>query len=461
MKEYSITYRLERNSFGIESGVKLPISKSMALRAMTLNAAARLMGVKEADIPELPDAEDVEGLKRALNSLFAETSAKETFQCENHTGESSSGKTPSGEINIGDGGAPIRFFTALAASTPGKVITVNASESLKRRPMQILIDTLRLAGADIRCTEREGFPPLTISGESLSPGKLEIDPGVSSQYISAIMMASLLWQSDLELQLKGDSPVSAPYIAMTAGIMRDFGCAVSIDSDGIRVTHGQILPPESYPIEGDWSAASYFYEIALLNPGHPVHIENLASHAASLQGDRRCAEIFAALGVETRYNNDGSADLTCHSADLKLFMDQKGFMELDMNDTPDLVPALAPAFCMARVRFRLTSVGHLRHKESDRLEALKRELLKLGYVIKIGDSTMEWTGEMAADEIASGKDYIRIATYHDHRMAMAFAPAALRYPAVIIENPEVTGKSFPGYWRSLRNLGFEIGKTLE
>lgn len=266
---------------------------------------------------------------------------------------------------------------------------------------------------------------------------------------------------------------------MTAEIMKSFGAEVSMENCEIKVS-GTLLPPEIYPIEADWSAASYFYEMALMNPGHKLPIANLAPARDSLQGDSRCAAIFAAVGVETNYNDDGSAYLLGRPEDLRLVKEQKGFVEFDLNDTPDLAPALAVGLCLAGIGFRLNSVGHLRHKETDRLAALQTELAKLGYNIEVGENEMIWhsadfhapatpSAKSGATDASEQSGALKISakggaataapcieTYHDHRMAMAFAPAALRLPAIIIENPDVVGKSFPTYWKALRLLNFHL-----
>lgn len=429
MKEIKVKYNPEKRQ---KSFVMLPLSKSIALRAMTLNAVARYMGVSEARISCLPDSEDVEGMRRAIETLFSSDSPKEVY--------------------IGDGGAPIRFFTALAASIPGKSITVTASESLMRRPMEILINTLCLAGGDIECLDKAGYPPLHINGRKLSPPSLKIDAGVSSQYISALMMAAPAWDCDLHLHLEGITTVSRSYINMTAEIMRTFGCEVDITDDDITVKHGVILPPEIYTIEGDWSAASYFYETAILHPSKELSIGNLAPFTDNMQGDSVCAAIFSMLATETRYNMDGSAAIICNPMELASFIARGKTLILNMNNTPDIVPALVPALCLAGIKFSFSGIGHLRHKETDRIAALQTEMRKLGYIIEVNEGNMSWMGETATPETE-----IRIKTYNDHRMAMGFAPAAIRFSEIIIENPDVVAKSFPTYWKELKKIGFSIG----
>lgn len=384
--------------------ITLPLSKSIALRVMALNSVAEALGMAPAVIPQLPDAEDVEGMRRALDALrVSRLNARHV------------------DINIGEGGAPIRFFTALAASIAGADVTVSGSGRLNRRPIRQLVEVLRQAGADIEYAAQEGFPPLHIRGRNLAPGVLTIDPGVSSQFISALMLVSPLWGDGLRLRLDGGKGVSTSYLKMTASVLKRFGIVSSLTSEEIAVPKQPMRAPALFAIESDWSAASYFYELNRLRPENPVGFVNLTPGEQSLQGDSVVEALFA------------SPD-----------------MEIDLNDTPDLAPALCVGFCLTERRFTFINVGHLRHKECDRLDALATEMRKLGYLIEVGEDTLAWQGARCGAEPVP-----RIATYKDHRMAMAFAPAVLRYPDIVIENPAVVGKSFPKYWDEMAKAGIK------
>lgn len=423
-----------RHKQGPMRPAELPLSKSIALRVLTLNAVSKRLGHGKADIRRLPDAGDVAGMLRALR-LYDEA-----------------GLTSRHIVNIGEGGAPFRFFTALAASTPGLDMTVAAGRPLMRRPHAILLEALRAAGADVRGLRSPDRPPLHIRGRRLSPAVVEMDPGVSSQYVSALMMAAPLWEYGLTMPFHSEGAVSLPYLEMTARIMERFGAGCRIAGGTIRVEPGKCAAPERYDIETDWSAASYFYELALLTPGAEVPLASLTPPGESLQGDAACAGIFARLGVATNMAPDGSAILRCDPERLNAVTASGETYGLDLGGTPDLAPALAVAFCLAGVRFRFSGVAHLRHKETDRMAALCAELAKLGYVLEPGAETLEWSGCRTAPQ----RD-LTIATYSDHRMAMAFAPAAVRFPdGISIESPEVVGKSYPRYWENLEGLGFEL-----
>lgn len=435
MKILSLTYDPRRTQWA----ASLPFSKSVALRAMTLNGVAEASGRQGAEICNLPDAEDVEGMARAMNLYFKQLrTIKGGGRLDDYE-----------KVDIGQGGAPLRFFMALAASTPGVRIVLDCEESLKRRPHAILLQKLREAGADIVGEGETGdFPPYRIVGKRLANRNLTIDAGVSSQYISALMMAAPLWEGGLTLTLTGGRIVSLPYIRTTASLLEVYGIGVTIEGNTIQVaTQGERRPeaPRTFAVPTDWSAASYLYELAAISNNY-IRIESLTAPGSALQGDARIADIFNGLGVETEYNETGGGMLFTRP-DRKL----REFIELDLNDTPDLAPALTVGLCLTGVKFRLTNVGHLRHKETDRMAALTTELRKLGYILESGEETLSWNGGRCTAEARP-----TISTYKDHRMAMAFAPAAYRYPGLKIENPDVVGKSFPMYWEMLKELGFDI-----
>ncbi len=425
---------------------ELPLSKSVALRALTLNAVSELVSGRSAFIPEQSDAGDVKGMERALSFL--------RFQLMNEANGGETENRPH-SVNIGEGGAPFRFFTALAASAPGADVTLTVRKPLLRRPHALLIEALKNAGADIRCLRGENRPPLRIIGRKLDPKELMLNAGVSSQYISALMMSAPLWRNGLHLKFGSGHVVSLPYLRMTAEIMRRFGCDVTLKADEVIVSPDLCSAPERFEIPTDWSAASYFYELALLTPGNAVMIRRLTPAEDSMQGDSACAEIFGCLGVETDIHEDGSATLEA-AGDVvgKLRSDGETF-EIDLSGTPDLAPALAVGLCLSGIKFRFDNAGHLKHKETDRMKALAVELRKLGFVLWTSEDSMGWNGELC--EMVSPMPEIE--TYSDHRMAMAFAPAVVRFPGLKIKNPEVVGKSFPRFWENLVALGLSPVKT--
>lgn len=436
----------------------LPSSKSMAARAIII---AALAGVSPEKIGNLPDCTDTRELSSAVNSLLGAVPSP-ALRIESER----AGETPLPvrlDLNLGLGGTSLRFFTALAASIPGLSILEDCAAPLKKRPLAPLCNALSDAGADIEFLGEAGYPPMMIRGEVLKGGSLKIDGAISSQFISAIIMTAPYWRLPLRLTLTGDHPVSLPYIEMTAEMMRRAGASVTLSEREIDVSTDKYsaetitAPIPSRPgstilsPEADWSAASYFYELALLLPDREIKLARLTPPRESLQGDSGCAAIFNLFGVDTIYHPDGSATLRCDKStrDSMAKISATTPVELDMSETPDLVPAIAVALCMAGIRFEITGVAHLRHKESDRLEALSAELAKIGFAVTAGVDTLCWNG----DHSPADNDAL-IETYGDHRIAMAFGIAAANLPALKISNPKVTEKSFPGFFSLLEKAGF-------
>lgn len=393
----------------IETSVSLPLSKSISARAL-------IMAAQGASAPEAV-------------AQCADTAALETALADRNATE----------INVGAAGTAMRFLTAYYAAMPGRTVTLDGSERMRRRPIGPLVDTLRKLGAKIEYAGEEGFPPLRIEGRQLSGGVIEIDSTVSSQFVSAVMMVAPGMSDRLELKLTGDT-VSMPYIKMTAAMMADRGIAAEIERDTVTIMPGSYGKTQT-AIEPDWSAAAFWYEIAAISAGW-VTLEGMKP--GSIQGDSSLADIYPRLGVLTEWTDDG--------AELSATPDLYSRIDLDISDTPDLVQAVAVTACAIGVPFRLAGVRNLRLKETDRLDALCRELLKLGCVAEIeGDNVLSWEGRrMPVSKLPV------IDTYDDHRMAMAFAPLSLFVPGIVIRNAEVVEKSYPGYWDDLRAAGFTI-----
>lgn len=396
----NITYTNEHcGALGV---IDLPGSKSMAARALIID----YIRGGDGDMQNMPDCDDTRELTAALKQLR---------EAENMN------------FNLGTGGTSMRFFTALAASIAGLDAYVDCSDALRRRPLVLLTEALKRAGADIEYLEREGYAPLRIRGRKLPGGDLTIDGTVSSQYISALLMASLLWESPMNLKVEGE--ISRPYVVMTEKMIEREGRVV---------------------IESDWSAASYIYEAALLMPGCEIEVRSLTPSEDSVQGDSACAHLYAQLGVETRWNEDGSATLCCNPAKLAQLIDSGVVVEFDLGDVPDLTPSLAVGMALAGIHFRFTNVAHLRHKECDRMSALQNELGKLGYVVEADGESMQWNGEMQKEMPAEP-----IESYDDHRIAMSFALVALKRGAVAIHNADCVSKSFPAYFKEMAKIGIE------
>lgn len=385
--------------------IRLPESKSIAARLLT---ASLLSGCNPERINNLPECDDTDKLLSAVKAI----------------GEG--GKV---SIDIGEGGTTFRFLLSAVASIPGSDVEMKLSRGLASRPVMPLVEALRSMGAEIEGAGEE----YQIKGRPLQGGEIEIDGSVSSQFISSLMLAAPYWEKGATIRIVG-SAVSASYLRMTAAIMSALGAKVEF-SDGmrhIRIERGGYHFPDSLSVEKDWSGASYFFEEEYLRgfeTGDSPDFDKLekdlglTSPEVSLQGDSRCGDLFRRL-YETSIGETFSAD---------------------MNDTPDLVPALLIAGVVSGKRMELNGIGHLRFKESDRLSALQRELGKLGYTIEIETGgTLRYDGKRLINKDCDA-ERVSISTYGDHRIAMAFAPLAKR-GEVVIEHPEVVDKSFPGFW---------------
>ncbi len=409
--------------------INIPGSKSIAARALV----CRLLGGHDTVLTNLPDCGDTRGMLRLTEAVRQALASGEAAR-----------------IDIGEGGTTLRFGMAACTSIPGLDITLVGSPRLMERPHATLIDALRAMGADI--TPLPDEHAVRIRGRLLSGGELELDGSVSSQFISALMLAAPTWAADTVLRLKG-AVVSRPYIEMTAGVMRAFGADACVEESRVKGQESRVSVKATgyaqcarYDVEGDWSGASYFFEIRLIAQALGIQLPefdmpSLKSPAESLQGDSRVAAIFKGQGSRVKGQE---SRVKGQEPRVK---GQESRVNLNLNDAPDLVPAVAVGLCVAGTPFKIEGVAHLRHKETDRMAAIATELRRLGFVLTTGDDTMEWDGSRCAPE-----EHPLIRTYLDHRMAMAFAPARLAFPALQIEDPTVVEKSFPDYWNELSKL---------
>lgn len=356
--------------------------------------------------------------------------------------------TTGGHVNIGAAGTAMRFLTAYFACKAGAEITLDGSERMRQRPIAPLVDALRSLGADIEYAGAEGFPPLRIKGRMLDGGDVELDASVSSQYVSALLMVGPTMQHGLRLHLRGEI-VSMPYIRMTLSLMEAAGvkCDFNEDSGTISVPYGKYHPgmPE---VEADWSAASYWFEVAAVST-EPVTLRGLRQK--SLQGDAAVRRLFEVTGLESHFEKNGDLEL-------QLTPDAGARLVVDLTHNPDLAQTMAVTCCLLSLPFRLTGLQSLRIKETDRLAALQMELSKLGFITDVPEEgVFTWLGA----RFDPGEEVEPIATYNDHRMAMAFAPASLFYPGLRINDAEVVSKSYPQYWKHLREVGFILEEVTD
>ena len=347
-------------------------------------------------------------------------------------------------INIGAAGTAMRFLTAYLSSQKGNY-TITGTERMKNRPIKILVDALRSTGARIKYAEKDGFPPLYIEGQTLKGGDVYLDGGVSSQYISALLMIAPLMTNGLRLHLSSEI-ISEPYINLTIKLMRRFGVIVFKEDQTYTVPPQQYSFVDNFTVESDWSAASYWYEIIALCKNDNATISLQGLWQDSLQGDASIANLFDKLGVETTFTSSGV------TLSKKPAVSDIPFV-FDFVSMPDMAQTFAVTCAMLNIPFRFAGLQSLKIKETDRLGALKIELRKLGYLLEVrNENSLEWNGERCEAETLPV-----IETYEDHRMAMAFAPISLcRENGISIANPEVVSKSYPSFWDDIKKADFLI-----
>lgn len=352
-------------------------------------------------------------------------------------------KTTNSEIDIHHAGTAMRFLTAYFAIQEGREVILTGSSRMKERPIQILVNALRQLGADIAYEEKEGFPPLRIRGRKLTNSTVSIQSNVSSQYISALLLIAPKLENGLHLTLEGEL-TSVPYIQMTLNLLHQVGIKSEFNQNKIIVfPTTQLSNNSTITIESDWSSASYFYAIiALSKVDTQIALSSFKEN--SLQGDCALIEIYKNFGVETTFNENNIT--------LRKINHQPTTFNQQLNNTPDLAQTIVVTCFGLGIACHLTGLHTLKIKETDRLVALQNELSKLGAVVS---STKDSITIEASTKINSN---IKIKTYNDHRMAMAFAPLALRVP-IFIEDAEVVSKSYPDFWNDLKSIGFQIKST--
>ena len=346
-------------------------------------------------------------------------------------------------IDIHHAGTAMRFLTAYFAGREGRVTQLTGSGRMKERPVKILVEALRQLGADITYLENEGCPPLQIKGKKLVGNSLRIPANVSSQYISALMLMAPSLPEGLTIHLEG-TITSIPYIRMTLGLLQRVGIKGTFEGQEIKIYPESHLAAQTVTVESDWSSASYFYSItALADPGTKISLRSF--RADSLQGDSVLPKIFKHLGVETEF--DGDRITLTHTGDPDISL-----LEWDLIEAPDLAQTIVVCCFGLGIGCNLTGLHTLKIKETDRLVALENELSKLGADITITDHSLHLRESRRIVPMQS------IQTYNDHRMAMAFAPLALK-TKLIIEDAGVVSKSYPDFWKDLAKLDFHASEA--
>ena len=343
-------------------------------------------------------------------------------------------------INIHHAGTAMRFLTAYFATQEGRTVLLTGSSRMKERPISILVEALRQLGAKIEYLENEGFPPLKITGQKITASKVALQANVSSQYISALLLIASKLENGIEITLEGPL-TSIPYINMTLALLQEIGIETAFEGNTIRVKPSTNHQPITLTVESDWSSASYFYSIvALSEVGTTIRLSSYKKN--SLQGDSALVTLYENFGVTTTF--DGNT--ICLT---KTYNVQPTPYTLQLNNTPDIAQTIAVTCLGLGLGCHLSGLHTLKIKETDRLEALQMELTKLGAEVTVTEDTLTLK---ATTSIPSN---VKIGTYTDHRMAMAFAPLALKVP-IVIKDAEVVSKSYPNFWSDLKAVGFQI-----
>ena len=344
-------------------------------------------------------------------------------------------------VDIHHAGTAMRFLTAYFAVNEGREVVLTGSPRMKERPIKVLVEALPQLGAQISYENEEGYPPIRIKGQKITNNKVSIPANVSSQYISALLLIAPKLQNGIELTLVGEI-TSIPYIKMTLALLNDLNIQTSFEGNVIKVYPKPAVESKVMTVESDWSSASYFFSLAALANEATISLSSYKE--TSLQGDSALVEIYSKMGVETHFEENK----------IKL-VKQPNFafetLNLDLNNTPDIAQTIVVTCLGLGIGCHLTGLHTLKIKETDRLEALRIELTKLGANVSVTNDSLTLEPSIKINS------NVKIATYNDHRMAMAFAPLALKVP-IIIENAEVVSKSYPDFWEDFKNLGFQISE---
>lgn len=389
----------------------------------------------------------ITGSKSETNRLLFLQSLFPNFKIQNKSNSDDSSimqaalKSTSDFIDINHAGTAMRFLTSYFSQLEGREVILTGSERMQQRPIKILVDALRSLGASIEYEKKQGYPPLRIKGKKLDGGTISLPADISSQYISSLIMLGAVLKAGIELNLKG-TITSMPYINMTLDLLKRLGIKTEFKGHRILVKNTSKSKNTIQVVESDWSSASYFFSIAALSDKAKIYLSNYKSN--SLQGDSILRIIYKQLGVNSYFEGNN------------LILEKENIsspksIKWDLSNAPDIAQTIAVSCYGLGVACDLEGLHTLKIKETDRLVALDTELSKLGAKISVTDKSLH---------LSSNQDFqkgITISTYNDHRMAMAFAPLALKIP-LSVKKAEVVSKSYPSFWEDLNSLNFKIDK---
>ena len=373
-----------------------------------------------------------------LQALFPEIIIKNISNSDDSKITENALKSTDSIIDIHHAGTAMRFLTAYFSTQPGREIILTGSQRMQERPIKLLVNALKDLGAEISYDKKEGYPPLKIIGKKIIKSKVALQANISSQYISALMLIAPSLEDGLTIELTGQL-TSVPYIKMTQTILDELGFEITFEKNKIQISSAKRIEPKTWTIESDWSSASYFYSILALSRQGNICLSSYKKE--SNQGDSALSEIYKSLGVVTSFNR-GMINLT----KVKDFNFTES-ININLINTPDLAQTIAVSCLGLGIGCKLSGLHTLEIKETDRLRALKIEMEKLGAKVDITSDSLELYPN------AKLKKDIAINTFNDHRMAMAFAPLALKAP-IIINDSEVVSKSYPAFWDDLKRINF-------
>lgn len=403
---------LHQSTINQKSNITITGSKSESNRLLLLQALCPTIQIRN-----LSNSDDTQLMHKALHSK-------------------------SNVIDVHHAGTAMRFLTAYFAIQKDKTVAITGSARMKQRPIQILVEALNSLGGNINYIENKGCPPLQIGGQEITKHKVSLSANISSQYISALLLIAPKLKNGLELTLEGKI-TSLPYINMTLNLLKEIGVQATFHNNIIKVNPLLDQPKsKTLVVESDWSSASYYYSIVALSK-IDTEIKLSAYKKDSLQADSVLVEIYKYFGVETTFN-DNSITLKKSKN-----VNHESPFNLDLSNAPDIAQTIAVTCLGLGIACNLTGLHTLKIKETDRLLALQAEMEKLGGQVTVTDDSLQL---LPSKTIESN---IEIETYNDHRMAMAFAPLALKIP-IIIKDADVVSKSYPGFWDDLQTIGVRV-----
>ena len=407
-----MSFLVEHPNSEINNSFNISGSKSESNRLLILKSLLNNLKIKN-----ISDSDDTISLQHGLNSK-------------------------SGLVNVHHAGTAMRFLTAYFSVQDGECYEISGSQRMHERPIGVLVNALNDLGAEIKYIGKKGYPPLKIKGKKFNKFEVSLDANISSQYISALILIAPSLEKGLVINLLGDI-TSKPYVKMSLGLLKRIGIDFSFKKNKISIKPIHNQQNSIHYVESDWSSISYFYSIVALSNKSNLNIGSFFSN--SLQGDRALIKIYKRLGVRTFFNKN----IINLKKDKNFKLPKK--LTFQLNDTPDLAQTIAVTCFGLGISCDLYGLKTLKIKETDRLLALKNELVKLGANVEITNESIH----LKKSKTINSK--IKIDTYADHRMAMAFAPLAIIKP-IIINDPTVISKSFPSFWTLLRKLNFEISE---